>query len=286
MPSDITTTSRNHDSNPNTTSEDAMNTTGTTTQKPASTASHLTARTLEQTPSRVLTFLSGAGLDLEIRGLLDQHGYSREVHRQGWRLLEAARTRPVTAWDAPTDPIGDAIRAVESWNAVGYHVLHAHLANVAPAVADYVFQGLAPATGMDGVMIADTVLARLDALRDATDPARATLKDSDAAVLAALAKRGIGTEAFEALRAAVTIAQEAKDAPPPPPSDDAREAALGELRAWYEQWTEIARAVLPSRRALIRLGLAQRQSRSAAKGDAAAATAASPAPSAPSEAHA
>jgi hypothetical protein len=42
--------------------------------------------------------------------------------------------------------------------------------------------------------------------------------------------------------------------------DAAFEAALVELRAWYDEWSEIARLIIKRRDLLIRLGLAERRS--------------------------
>jgi hypothetical protein len=92
----------------------------------------------------------------------------------------------------------------------------------------------------------------------------ATARDGDVAALAVLATRGID----EAERARLSgLCDLALRAAPTNPAERAqaeglakeRQDALVALRAWFEEWSEVARAVITRRDQLILLGLASRR---------------------------
>ena len=131
-----------------------------------------------------------------------------------------------------------------------------------PAQWDYVFEGgsLKASTGPKAVAGVQTFLARIDALESGSDKARAATKDDDAKAVALLAKRGLKTEVRAALGEQVKIAL-GPTAPVPTveASPEERHEKLVALRAWFDEWSAVARAVIKKRAQLIRLGLASRR---------------------------
>jgi hypothetical protein len=108
------------------------------------------------------------------------------------------------------------------------------------------------------------MLDRLDALEKG--PERKSTRKADHAALATLAQRGITSDERARLRGLIETASHVMD----PPDDGeesaanaARNEALRKLRAWYDEWSETARAVIKRRDQLIRLGLAKRIKRKA-----------------------
>lgn len=89
------------------------------------------------------------------------------------------------------------------------------------------------------------------------------------AALALLARRGIGPEKRKELRELIARAKQGEAAAPVDPVREQTQAekarshadALLELRHWYKEWSEIARAVISRRDYLIQLGLARRKVR-------------------------
>jgi hypothetical protein len=125
-----------------------------------------------------------------------------------------------------------------------------------------------------------TFLDRLDALEN--DPARAATREADRAALARLAERGIDAAERARLRALVKTAMRATtDAPAPtPPRAPSTPAApaelpvdqaesLRKLRAWYDDCSRTAKALIKRRDYLIALGLAKRSKKNK-KGEAVA----------------
>lgn len=217
---------------------------------------HSGNRALEETSSRSLTFLRGIGLSPDIRVELKKAGYTDEIHGQGWALL--AKTSGVSAEITSLSPVADAIRALSEWDSAGFRRIHAALAHLHPEQEKYPFNALEPATGVASVVAVQTLLDRVDSL-EGTGPdaeSRKASAEEDKKALATLTARGIDSAERKRLRSLVKIARSA-----PMPSLDsvsAQEAALIALKAWYDDWSETAKAVLIKRGALIRLGLAHR----------------------------
>lgn len=218
--------------------------------------------TLEETPTRVIKFLRAAGTSIPIRGALAQRGYSEDDHQEGWALLHGASGYvPASALVSEIDVgVRDAIRDLDAWDEDGFRVVRATLERRFPDQAKQVLEGLAASTGPTAVLGVKTLLDRLDALE------KSKHKDDHAAI-ALLAKRGVDKDERKRLRALV----EKAETPATSAGDDGaaaaasaarveqRVAALASLRAWYEEWSEIARAAVKRRDHLILLGLAKRK---------------------------
>jgi hypothetical protein len=107
-------------------------------------------------------------------------------------------------------------------------------------------------------------LDRLDALENGED--RVPTRDADHAALAKLAARGIDSDERTRLRELLAVAQGSPTTDEAPPSikpdpkaeADRRQARL-DLYAFFNEWSEIARADIKRRDHLIQLGLAKRK---------------------------
>lgn len=227
---------------------------------------------LEEAPERVLTFLAGVGTSVLIRMGLARVGYSEKDHEEGWRLLHAA-----TGYQAPVpipiaeQAVSDAISELDAWDEPNFRLARAALVRRHPDAAAFLFADLDAATGSAAVLSVKTFLDRLDQL-DGTLPGRdhkdRAKKAADGAATAALAKRGITPTERGRLRALVAMAEKGAElskealqlAKESEKQAEARVLALGELRAWYDEWAETARVVIKRRDQLIRLGLAKRRS--------------------------
>jgi hypothetical protein len=216
---------------------------------------------LDQTPDRVVPFLRAIATCIEIRIAMTSCGYNDEEQATGWRLLLNA-----TGYTPQTVPVTDdaharaAITQLDTWDEPGFRRIHAALGRLHIEQDEFVFNSLEPAKGAAAVVSVATLLDRLDALESA--PERAATRTFDRAALDTLARRGIDPNERRRLRELVHIAQAAK--PPvhvmPAPSAAEHEATLRELRAWYNDWAETARAVVRRRDHLLLMGLAQRRS--------------------------
>jgi len=231
----------------------------------------VTRGTLDETPGRALKLLIGIGTSVQVRGAIEQRGFGEEDRREGWRLLEAAGDyRPPAGVGAGAPEVDAAVRdavvALDGWDEDGFRVIRATLERRYPEQAKMVFDGLAASTGASAVLGVSKLLQRLDALEKGKSK-------EDKAAMALLAKRGVTAAERKRLRDLVATAQSAAPAAEaaPPDGDEARTeteerhvAALVALRAWYEEWSAIARSAIKRRDRLIVLGLARRKRAAAA----------------------
>jgi hypothetical protein len=212
---------------------------------------------LQETPARVLAFLSGVGTSLPIRGTLAQRGYTSEAHDELWRLLLG-----VTGYRNEQPSVDEAVRAaiaaVDAWDEPTFRLSRATLRTKHPEAYAFVFgDGLDAATGAAALVSVTKFLDRLDALEKGSE--RKGTRKADHAALARLAARGITPEERARVRKLVDTAKTATQAPPAPSGADPELERLIELRGAYEEWAEVARVVIRRRADLIRLGLAQRR---------------------------
>jgi hypothetical protein len=126
---------------------------------------------------------------------------------------------------------------------------------------------------MDAVLNMEIVLDRLDNLRDGAE--RKATRKQDHEALELLATRRIDANLLQELRKHIKIAKSARpvtmaDVTPGPDPNVERVKALIALRALYQEWSEIAKAVIRRRDLLIRMGLATRHRPAKADDDAAA----------------
>lgn len=215
----------------------------------------------DDTPDRALPFLRAIATRVEIRAAMLAAGYTEEEQAHGWKLLLEAAGYVAT----PLPQIDDqkaraAITELDAWDEPGFRRIHAALSRLHPEQDAFVFAGLEPAQGIGAIVTVATLLDRLDALESSPD--RAATREADKAALATLAQRGIDRTIRERLAELVLIAQSARapEVPEPAPTTAARDAALLELRAWYRDWSETARAVIRRRDLLVLMGLARRRS--------------------------
>ncbi len=124
------------------------------------------------------------------------------------------------------------------------------------------FNGLQASTGMQAALGVMTFLDRLDALEKS--PERKSTRKEDHAALETLAKRGIDENERAHLRKLTKIVATSPDLDLDGVDEDEakreeeRQKALVALRAWFIDWSETARSLIPRRDYLIRLGLASR----------------------------
>ena len=159
--------------------------------------------------------------------------------------------------------VRDAINTLDAWDEDGFRIVRAAFTRLHPAQKELVLAGLGPSVGAAAVTGVKALLGRLDALEKS--PERKATRKEDHAALATLATRGIDEKERARLAALVHVAESATEIDAP---DEAGKAAreevylkaLGALRVWYVDWSEMARSVVKRRDYLIRLGLAKRKS--------------------------
>jgi hypothetical protein len=221
---------------------------------------------LEETPARVLTFLRALGTSIPVRAKLASAGYTPADHTEGWNLLHKVSGYMPDEGSSEEDPrVQNAIAELDAWDERGFRRAHAALARLHPDQDRFVFNGLTPAQGPEAVLRVALFLDRLDALEQGTS--RKGTRDADRAALATLAARGFGPEERARLREVVNVAHAS-----PVPSEAAvnaakmavaRGQALVDLRRWFDDWSETARAVVTRRDHQIRLGIAHRKKKPA-----------------------
>lgn len=218
--------------------------------------------TLDTTPERAIKLLRGIGTIPMIRAALAARGYTQAEHDRGWSLLQAASGYShATDFGLDVDSATrDAIAQVDAWEEDGLRTVRAALTYRHPQQANVLLAGLSPTHGAGAVVTVATLLDRLDALAASAAP-------EDAAAAAMLASRGLDDAERRRVRALVDIAKRGAAPAAPDPrvqaeeaSAAAHQAALVGLRAWYEEWSEMAKIAIKRRDRLIRLGLAKRKS--------------------------
>jgi hypothetical protein len=219
--------------------------------------------TLEATPGRVVRFLYAVGTSHSIRTILFKHGYRRADHDEGWDLVKQACDDPAIAWPADLDETSqDAIIELDAWDERGFSIVGATLSHRYPKQSRFLLTGIGPSDGPDAVDGVRELLDRLDALEAGASES----PEEDKRAIAALSRRGLGKKEREHLRQLVDVAERSQ----PPPmsraitSGDPRFERLLALRAWFDEWSEIARATITRVDHLVKLGLASRRDRPAA----------------------
>jgi hypothetical protein len=216
-------------------------------------------RVLAATPGKALTFLRAAATKLEIRAALFAAGYSEDEQALGWQLLQKASGYVPGVASASADAAARAaIAEIDAWDEPGLRRVGAALGRLHPEQHAFVFAGLETAQGVGSLLSVSTLLDRLDALERGSD--RAATRAADRAAVATLSARGITPEVRQHLRELLKVAQTA-EAPvfPANTSAEERDQALRDLRAWYKDWSETARAVIHRKDHLVMLGLSQRR---------------------------
>ncbi len=219
--------------------------------------------TLERYPERALKFARGVGTNVTLRATLQQRGYTPAVHNLVWdRLQTVCNISLPAATDTFDAKALDAIPFIDSNDEMLFEIISASVAPRFPEQAAFLCEGIGPSTGMTSVINTRTLLDRMNQLEKS--PERKETRKKDHAVLELLAERGVTPELRDRLAAAVKTATAAPvvaaiDTPAIAASDEAYVKALGELRAWYDEWSRVARVTIKRRDHLILLGLAQRK---------------------------
>lgn len=221
----------------------------------------VTLETLEKTPERVLTFLRAVGLVPAIHAILSGRGYTPEDHREGWDLLHAASGHilrsPGPQQLTRNEAISRALAEIDDLDETFINIIGATLRRRFPEIADEILEGIKPARGAKSLLGVREVLDRLDKLEQRDDP-------KGMAALELLGQRGYDKAERERIRGVLELAESVPDVVP---VDTEAEAVaheryvqdLARLRAWYEEWSTIARNTIHRRDHLIRLGLASRR---------------------------
>ena len=239
---------------------------------------------LEQTPARVTKFLSGMGAEPVVRTLLEGAGMTDADIVQGRALLmdclATSNTSSPVKDTASARKQREAVAELDAWDEPNFARYRASLTRHAPDVGAVIFQNLVASAGATSVQGVATLLLRLDGLDLAAHGAK--VPRASAAVLMAaaafdaipakdrkaaaelLVKRGLDATTREHLALLVKTALGPTASLDHAPAADAarrekRHAALREAKAWLEEWSSSARAVVKKRAHLIRLGLAKRK---------------------------
>lgn len=221
------------------------------------------ASTLERTFERMPTFLRAIALYPLISGAMAARGLTRADIQEGWDLLHRSMgldTMPEVI--IVESPARLAIAEIDGRDEDIFRLITSALRRRHRDQYDYVTEGLQAGSGAEAVLGMRRLLERLDALEHA--PERAATREADHAALATLATRGITPAERTHLWQLVTTAQSPAPAPAPTVNREAAEAArqqaLLDLHAWYEEWADVARAVIKKHQLLIYLGLASPRS--------------------------
>ena len=221
--------------------------------------------TAENALPRAVQFLRTVGTEPAIRTELQKVGFDVDDLKQGWSLVLKACSAPqaTVRFTPDAGPVADAIDELVAWQSTMFLRAHAALRRLHPAEDAFVFADAVGDPSTTPLVAVTLFLERLDALE--SSPERKSTRKSDHAALATLERRGVTKEARKNAKHLVhvietTAAPEVTDAPPPV---DERMAALGEVYAWVQDWTDSARSVITRRDHLIRLGIGKRRSRSA-----------------------
>ncbi len=231
------------------------------TNKPLS----LHRSTAEQSLPRALQVLRTLGTDSAIRTAMQKVGFELSDLQQGWTLVLKACSAPagVTQLAPDAGPVQAATQKIEAWQSTMFLRAHAALRRLHPQQDAFVFDNIVTGSGTSAVVAVSMFLERLDALESAAE--RKSTRKADHAALATLERRGVTKEERKQVHELVrlvetTPAPELVDVAPP---TDERTAALTELYAWVQDWSDCARAVITRRNQLIRLGIGKRRARGA-----------------------
>jgi hypothetical protein len=213
---------------------------------------------LEDTPNRVLPFLSTLSTKPHIRALFAAAGYTQADHEEGWKLFFVVAGASEPPLPVFVNSAATALAEIVAWHVPGFVRARAALKHKYLAQAQFVFGDLHD----DGPAIVEVsnFLDRLDAL--AGSPARKARRKADHAALALLAERGIDEKVRAHLRARIVVASTDAGAPPAPPEPSTeRKESLVKLYRWFEDWSSTGLIIVPNRADLILLGIKRRRPR-------------------------
>jgi len=221
---------------------------------------------LEATPARVARFLQGMGAVAFIRTRLAHGGMTDDDIDEGRQLLLACLAeRKATTPELDTEEAKatrEAQAELDAWDEPNFARYSAALYRSARKAHDYVFEDLKASTGPESVKGVATFLARVDKLEKGVNGSPIITKKDDAKAMEVLVTRGLTRDERKRLKNLVDIALGPTTTLPEVPEadpDEERLLKLNALKAWFDDWSATARAVLKKRGYLIRLGLANRK---------------------------
>lgn len=221
--------------------------------------------TLDATPGRLLSLLNGIGTRPAIRGILGGVGYSDAEHLRGWGLLHAATGFSVTSSGNEVNRKAlDASATLDNNDERVDTLISASLKHRAPAARAYLLEGIKPGTNADSILYFTALLPRLAAVHALKVDAKKVPARQLATAAEILAQRGLGPKRCAELEVLLADAQAVESTPAPSTAGLDREgldAKLRAARAFYEEWSELARQEIKRRDHLILMGLATRRSR-------------------------
>jgi hypothetical protein len=216
-------------------------------------------------PQRVLVFLRAVAFSREIQEALKKYGFTDSEHQFAWAQIHIL-TGYHAKFSAAPSKAAEAVLQLSGADADLFRRGDAVLRRFHPKQAAFVFEGLEPASGIESVATIEKFLVRLDALEGA--PEREGTREADAAALASLAARGIDSAERQRLWTLVKQAQTMDGPVQSTATEEQISAAFAALHAWYQDWSDTARAVIERRDQLIRLGVAKRKkARQSARAD-------------------
>jgi hypothetical protein len=216
----------------------------------------ISRHTLERTTRRAIAFLSGVGGDAAIRSALAKAGWTDAEDDRGWSLLRAAVSSPVSL-PVSQMPSAVALEELALWAGPGFARVRAALLHMHPEQGAFVLNGIPSASPGDrAVLFVGTFLERCTELERSKE--RAATRKEDRQAIATLEARGITKALRDHLRALVEAVEKPTTPVTPTDHEEQKRARIMGLRAWLIDWTETARAVLPQRSQLLRLGIGQR----------------------------
>ncbi|MBI5515430.1 MAG: hypothetical protein HY909_16745 [Deltaproteobacteria bacterium] len=230
----------------------------------------VTRAVLEETPGRALTLLMAMHRNRAIRAAMESVGCLPAQRADGWNRLRAVTVDSETSDGGDGDTsvvetsVRDAVLALDEADEDLVRVVRATLTHSFPAQAGAVLKGVKAGEGGAAVLTVATILGRLEGLKSS---------GLGRAALERLSARGLTAARRGQLATWVEVAQGAGLAPVFDREKDAELAArkdgedaeylraLRALRAWYEEWSELARTVVARRDYLILMGLGERKAK-------------------------
>lgn len=223
---------------------------------------------LEETPARASKLLNAIGAVPEIRTLMAQGGMTDAEIAEGGKLLLACWGHlPTPEREQDTEAAKKqraATAELDQWDEPNFARYGATLRRHYPSAGEYVFHELSASTGSEAVAGVATLLKRVKALEEGSDPARKDSKKKDKEAVELLGDRGLSPKERARLSSLVEVALGPTSTLAPEPEHDKkrkadRRNALVALKDWYEEWATTARSLIKKRAYLIRMGLANRK---------------------------
>jgi hypothetical protein len=181
---------------------------------------------------------------------LEAFGLSPPELQHGWSLFADVVRTKLSSGDAKGSAI---VNELDAWENLWFPVASASLKGRHPEVHAMVFKNLTQSSGISVIMGVRIFLERIDGLHRPVTEGGIGAQASE--VLALLASRGLTAaklgDAHALIERLGRIEPEVGGAEPTTAEQDAAEKAMW---AWYLEWSEIARAVITSRRQLRMLG--------------------------------